>query len=210
MTSEYSSSYKYDVFVSYRRRDRWPEWVSDTFIPLLTRYLNEELDWDVRITFDLDLEGSNVTWPYELAKRLEESAVLIPLWSRSYFRSHWCALEFSHMYERETYFELRTPDKPSGLICPAIVHDDKEGIPLELQTIQCVRLSEWTTCNLPPNSTDALLLEKAIRDWAPHLAKVIRGCPPAQNWPHDTGHRFIEKFHSDDNDNPQPRWTGQK
>jgi hypothetical protein len=60
-------TYSHDIFVSYRRRDMWPVWVREHFVPLLTRYLNDELDWDVRIFFDHRIEKTNVTWPIALA-----------------------------------------------------------------------------------------------------------------------------------------------
>ena len=175
---------------------------------MLKDNLDEELDWDVRIAFDMDLEDTNVDWPAELAKQLSQSAVLVPLWTRSYFRSKWCTAECSHMYKRQNLLVNEPPERRTGLIAPAIIHDGREGIPRALQKIQAVELSTWTTRHLPPNSDHALNLERRIKQWAPKLAEAIRQVPKRRpEWAEDLHTEFIDLFWAGDQPPEAPSWN---
>ncbi|MCP4117767.1 MAG: TIR domain-containing protein, partial [Desulfobacteraceae bacterium] len=173
----------------------WPEWLEKHFVPLLKRYLNEELDCDVRIFYDKQIEKKNVTWPIALAKALSQSAILVPLFSKSYFRSDWCVSEFSHMYKREIDTGFRTIENECGLIVPAIVHDGEENIPDEARIIQSVKIQDYALANLQPRTKDALELEKIIRAWAPEIARCINSAPQYSNsWEKPLSEEFIKKF----------------
>ncbi len=201
--------YDYDVFISYRSRDMWPLWVKVHFVPLLTRYLNDELDWDARIFFDRQLEKSNVTWPIALANGLAHSAILIPLWSKSYFRSPWCVAEFAHMHFRELECGFRTTERETGLISPAIVHDGEDNLPDEARKIECVKLQEYALANLQPNTNDAAELEKLIRDWAPEIALSIESAPPRkESWKEPLAQEFLATFYRQARRQRRPSWSG--
>jgi len=201
--------YDYDVFISYRRRDKWPFWVEEHLVPLLKRYLNEELDWDVGIFFDRDLEKTNVSWPNALAKRLAHSAILIPLWSKSYFRSPWSGAEFAHMRYRKRECGFRTSENEIGLISPAIVHNGTENLPEDARMIEAVMLQEYALANLQPNTNDALELEKLIRDWAPQIALAVESAPPRKDsWEKPLAEEFVATFYRHSRRQRRPSWSG--
>jgi hypothetical protein len=55
-----SVSYTFDVFLSYRRIKRWPQFVEKLFLPMLDHWLCAELGEAPRIYFDVDdIEDGN-------------------------------------------------------------------------------------------------------------------------------------------------------
>ena len=201
--------YAHDIFISYRRGYLWPPWVKKHFVPLLRHFLNDELDWDARIFWDQDLENENVTWPIALAKKLARSAVLVPLWTKSYFRSPWCVAEYAHMRHREIECGFRTVKKPSGLIAPAIIHDGEKNLPTEAQSIQSVKLKDYALTNLQPNTDDATELEKLIRGWAPAIASYVLNAPACdERWEQPLADEFVKNFYSQAQRQRRPSWGG--
>lgn len=168
--------YEYHVFLSYRRYGRWPEWTKKIFVPIFTHWLGEELGENVEIFFDEDME-TGVTWPPRLVQALARSRILVPLFSRQYFNSSWCRLEFSYMLAREKYLGLRTAEQPSGLIIPAIIHDGND-LPRVARWIQAARLEEYSNAFMLLESENATALSALIKRWVPDIVRAIRRAPP--------------------------------
>ena len=174
-------SYKYDIFISYRRHGEWPDWVKEKFLPIFYHWIGEELGRDVRIFFDQNVE-SGTSWPNELAYALAHSKVLVPLWSRQYFNSNWCKAELSHMLMREKECGFRTPNKPTGLIIPATIHDGQD-LPKVIRSISYEQLQECTNIRMAKNSSTEEELSRKICRWAPSIVKAICEVPPHDlNW----------------------------
>lgn len=200
--------YKNDIFISYRRQNALlPRCVKEFIVPLLTEYLNNELDWDVRIFCDFDIENNVVSWPLTLADELARSAILIPLLSRSYFRSSWYRAEFTHMYRREQECGYRTTKQPGGLIAPAIVHNGGDSLPLQVRSFQYVGLSDCVYAHLQRETKDALELEKRIRNWVPGIAACIMSAPSYDvRWIDPLSTELIELFLQKNQPQGRPSW----
>ena len=87
-------NYRYDVFLSYRRR--WPvdDWVKHHFYPALKGWLGESLQREPDIFFDAESINTGTDWPTELQQAHTHSRCLLPVWTRLYFASKWCSAEW--------------------------------------------------------------------------------------------------------------------
>ncbi len=168
-------SYKYDVFISYRRYGLWPKWVEEHFLPLFKHWLGEEHGKNVKIVWDGNLETGN-DWPPDLAEKLAASRTLVPLLSRQYFNSVWCKTELGLMYARESMCGLTGGQQPKRLIVPAIIHDG-EDLPKSIRVIQAAELQDCANVLLAPNSPTREELSTRIRSWVPDVVKAIRRAP---------------------------------
>jgi hypothetical protein len=193
------TGYLHDVFISYRRRDSWPIWIKRHFVPLLRQYLTEELDSDAEIYVD-DLIESGSAWPLSLAHELARSRIVVPLLTRSYFRSSWCVAEINHMFWREQQFpSLKTLREPGGIIAPVIIHDGDKYIPREIGKIQRLELQKYAYVHLQQGTELARELEQAIRDWAPDVAACIRRAPEWDpTWGENAAKAFLDLFYEAD------------
>jgi hypothetical protein len=141
--------YASDIFVSYSRLPKWPDWVRDWFRPLLEYRVGTELGRKVEVFVDQDLEDGS-DWPLALAQKLAESRVLLPLFSRLYVNSKWCRAELSHMFARERACGLRSPANATGLIVPATIHGAKQvAAQLDRRLQVSVHLEQYTAITKP-------------------------------------------------------------
>ena len=171
------TSYSHDIFVSYSRLPKWPDWVKDWFVPLLEQWVGTELGREVRVFVDTTLDDGT-DWPIALANALGDSRMLIPLVSRLYINSKWCRAELSHMLSREEACRLRSPDNPEGLIVPASIHG-KGQLPLPIGArIQINTSLQNYTAVMNKTSPRHEELSDAIRLWAPQIAEAIGRAPP--------------------------------
>ena len=127
-------SYKYDIFISYRRDDETRGWIKKHLVPLVKLHVGQELTRHVTVFYDENLE-TGTSWPPQLGARLAESRILIALWSKDNFYSAWCSKEMEAMLAHEKYAKLRTVSNPRGLIVPFVIHDG-EDFPGSLSHIQ--------------------------------------------------------------------------
>jgi hypothetical protein len=165
--------YRYDIYLSYRRRGEWPDWVQAHFEPLLAHWLGEELGRGPEIFFDArDVETGSV-WPDTLADGLASSRAMVCLWSRSYFGSSWCVAELSHMLERQD-------QTGSRLVVPATIHDG-DRIPETLQYLQVRRLNEYSNPRMTRDSPSSERLSEEIRDFAVAVATAVERAPTYQS-----------------------------
>src|SRR5262249_17868040 len=120
--------YCYDVFISYRRYNPYPQWVKERFMEMFDFYLAHELGRPPEIFIDYKIaEGDS--WPHDLAYALARSKVLVALWTPLYFTSKWCTSELAHMHAREERCGFRHRGRPGGLIVPATLHDGDDFPP---------------------------------------------------------------------------------
>ncbi|ETX05997.1 MAG: hypothetical protein ETSY2_19735 [Candidatus Entotheonella gemina] len=133
--------YKWDVFISYRRREPVRSWVHEHFYKRLYEWLPEKMVREPTIFIDEQIE-TGAPWRDELRNALQTSRFLVAVWSPSYFRSAWCTAEWHTMLAREKQLALGAHTTPKGLIYP-IVFDSKELFPATAATIQYRDFSPW-------------------------------------------------------------------
>jgi len=181
--------YEYDIFVSYKRYGEWTNWVRGEFYNVLRDHLAMELGDDPKIFIDNQLE-SGTDWPSDLARKLTTSRVLVPLFSKMYFGSEWCLKEFYAARFKEDQIGLRTPQRSSGIIVPARIHDGTENdLPAHLQ--ECCRVhaedfTEYAITSLRRNSPRFESFEEKVKTWVKQSVKPAidrtAGTKPEQTW----------------------------
>lgn len=201
-------SYKYDIFVSYRRNPETLAWIKEHFVPLLSLRLEFELKRKPEIFVDEQIESGS-SWPTELGIALGASRVLIPLFTGNYFASVWCTEEFGQMVTREQQAKLRTPDKPRGLIIPAFIHDG-DSFPPKLKHIQPFQIQSCFNPRMARNSQRAEELDAALAAQAPAIASSIQAAPAwRKKWPAEGAAAFHERYfrHAKSEQTSVPRFT---
>jgi len=186
-------SYKYHVFLSYRRYELWPDWVNNIFLPIFKHWLGEEMGEDVDIFIDVQIE-TGVPWPEKLGAALAGSQVLVPLLSRQYFNSNWCKTELASMDARQAVCGFSGGQCHQGLIVPAIIHDGKD-FPESVKKIQGAKLQEVTNVRMVNDGITAEKLSEKIRAWVPDVVKAINRAPeydPA--WQKIAIDEFIQQY----------------
>ena len=199
-----SDGYVHNVFLSYRRFGEWPEWVAETFLPIFTHWLGEEIGTDPGIFFDVGGVDAGCTWPSHLGDALARSRIIVPLWSRLYFNSPWCLAELAHMCAREELCGLRTKARPEGLIVPALIHDG-EALPSFARGIQAALLQDCANVRMTRRSPSAEKLELLIKRWVPSIAQAIHHAPPFDSaWRDLAIDKFVELFQTTEPRQLQP------
>jgi hypothetical protein len=172
-------TYRWDVFLSYKRRGEWPYWIRKHFIPLLEHHVGEELDSGptVRIYWDDAELAAGPDYPPVLATELSSSAVLVPLLSKQYLGSPYCLVELEAMRRREKMYGFRTTVNLASLIVPVVVHDGDE-FPKDISRMQAVPLQALTNPRMSKHSPLAEQLSDRIREkLARPLARAIEAAP---------------------------------
>ncbi len=188
--------YQYDIFISYRRDPLTLKWISEHLVPLLKHTVLLELGVPPNIFVDDQLE-TGTTWPIQLGKKLGDSKLIIPLWTKTFLDSKWCSCEIGHMLEREEKCGFRTIDKPGGLIFPFIIHDG-ETIPASLQAIQQkTGIQDCFNVRMSADSPKAELLADKIREVGKPISDAIQQAPAwSGDWQIAAVNRFVETFHN--------------
>lgn len=182
--------YAHDIFISYKRHPEAYGWIKSHFEPLLAMYVELELGRTPNIFIDSSLEAGT-TWPLELGARLGASAVLVALYTRTYFHSEWCGRELGVMLEREQAEGYRTVERPRGLIVPAVLHDC-ERLPDAVANIQCREIRECFNPRMSRESPRAERLADEIAMLAVSVAHAIEGAPqPRPGWSRSAGEAFL-------------------
>lgn len=186
-------SYEYDIFISYRRCGDWPVWVGDHFLRTLKHCLEVELG-DVKIFFDRNIEAGK-DWPIELGQSLAKSKILVPLLSRQYFSSKWCANEFAMMRKRESMFDIPSRENSSRLIVPAIIHDGKY-LDEDVSRIQSINLSDYTNPHMPYESILRAEMHETITSWVADIENALDVAPEYNDsWLDFTVNGFLETYY---------------
>jgi hypothetical protein len=83
--------YVWDIFISYRRFEKWQIWLDKHFVRLLYACLQPELGKiDVSIFIDRTNLKEGQSWPDSLRQGLARSRILVPLICANYWDSDWC------------------------------------------------------------------------------------------------------------------------
>lgn len=117
-------TYKFDIFVSYRRTETIGGWVKNHLVPRLQLRLNEIAPRNVEVFCDFKM-ADGVNFPAELRNQIKASGLLLSIWSADYFRSTWCMAEWESFRERQKQLGLFTDDHTQGLVYPIRYSDGK-------------------------------------------------------------------------------------
>jgi hypothetical protein len=187
-------SYKYDIFISYRRNPETLDWIKQHFKPLLELRVEFELGRKLDIYLDEQTE-IGTSWPPAIGAALGESRVLIALWTKNYLASVWCTEELSQMLSRERASKLRSVGKPYGVIFPAFIHDG-ESFPPDLQHIKPFEIQNCFNVRMARNSPRAEELDAALSANAKAIAASIDKAPQWRKaWSATAAHAFYQKFY---------------
>src|SRR5262245_22700326 len=118
-------SYEWDVFLSYRRRNDWPQFIEKHFLPKFRHWLEAETKQESKILFDADVIETGEDWPARLADALAHSKTMLSLWSGEYFNSRWCKAELSMMLTRRNTVAPGRYGRPP-IIHAVVMHDTEE------------------------------------------------------------------------------------
>jgi hypothetical protein len=175
-------SYKYEIFISYKRHKETLGWIKRHFAPLLEHRVGLALGAEPRI-FVHEINqfiSAGEHWPQSLGEAIGASKVLIALWTKTFFNSVWCTKEMSLMLARQGE---RADHQRYGLVIPAIIHDG-EDFPAKLQFVQAMDIRSCYNTRMRDDSLKAEELSDLIEIHAEGIASAIRAAPawnPA--WP---------------------------
>ena len=186
-------SYKFDVFLSYSRKSLIEEWVKRFFFEQLNFWLGQEFPArDANIFWDQTGIEPGDRWSDVLKDGLRQSACLVAIWSPSYFKSKWCAAEFSTFLKRASTVKV----KPRRLIIPLRWHDG-ECFPPAAKEIQYCSFEDYTY--LIPETIAYGDFIQSVKHLAKTLKRAIDEAPPFEDWP-ITEPSEIDMLVSDDPD----------
>lgn len=196
------NDYQWDVFISYRRFDKWNEWIDKHFKPLLFQALQPELrKKEVRIFVDRDdvVEGAN--WPDNLRSALASSRILVPLICAGYWDKEWCRRELAIMLEREGVCGFRGHNSVSTLIVPILIHDGNR-IPPSFSNVQFFKAK---AAHVRTHLSSKAGLELFIQNVASRIAEHHGNSPSFDpSWIDLTGDTFINQLMPTDGVNSFP------
>jgi hypothetical protein len=168
--------YQYDVFLSYRASNAWPQYVRAHFQPMLEHWLAASLGRQSQIFYDVNEVDPGRSWPRELANGIAHSRTMVCLWSREYFTSKWCLAELDHMNERRR--SLNGSADPLPLILGVVIHDG-DAVDGDLRVADIQRF-DMKDCNNPwmaEGSEMKAQLSLKVRDFAEYVARAVKQVP---------------------------------
>jgi TIR domain len=174
-------AYQYDIFISYRRSQTVGQWVQNHLAPRLELRLNEVAPVPVRVFCDFKMD-EGVNWPAELKRQVQNSSLLLTVWSADYFRSSWCMAEWQSFRSRETLLGLFSAQNPQGLVYP-VRYADGASFHADAQVTQCRK--DFSRLNYPDDvfRTTAKYLEfdDLVREMAAELVARLGAVPVWRN-----------------------------
>jgi TIR domain len=187
-------TYKYDIFISYKRHPETLGWIKDHFEPLLEHRVGLALGNNPEIFVNEVNQQipAGAHWPKELGDELGASKVLVALWSKTFFNSIWCTKEMSHMLGRQG---ARAAGLKYGLVIPAIIHDG-DDFPKTLEFIQSMDVKHCYNTRMRKDSEKAEALSDLIDKHADGIAHAIAQAPPWNAaWPQQAAEAFFDEFY---------------
>ena len=170
-------SYKYDVFLSYRRDCTCQTWVDEIFYPLFQSYLSEALGYEASIFKDTEAIRTGSAWQSQLKNALAYSKVLVPIFIPSYFWHEYCVREFSVLDYRQKQLGYLTNIKPEGLIVPIRLFDG-EHFPDYVTGIQMLQATEYNIIGDGMKKTELYVrLQYILQKWIYDVCTAIIKSP---------------------------------
>ncbi len=177
------SDYVYDVFLSYHHSGVVKPWVVNILYQQFCDWLTEKLGGaEAKVFIDRKAIQPGHRWPNRLRDAIKTSKCLVPVWSPSYFQSHWCMSEWRSFCEREEVLGINNTSE--SLIVP-ILHNDGDFFPQDAKDIHWTDFSECRS-NMPAftHHHSSVIFEQKIEEFAESVARVVqRARPFRENWP---------------------------
>lgn len=175
--------YEYDVYISYKRVGaNVPAWIRNHFYPLLSDWLSEWHDRDVKVFFD-ERVPIGASWPDQVRTALLRSRILVPVCSPRYFKDEWCVAEWYSMAQREEVVGART------LMYP-VIFCDSDTFPDWAKARRMRNFKNWNQPTPQFESTPAYAeFHREMNLVAEELVTLIEDAPPWEpDWPISTPH----------------------
>jgi hypothetical protein len=161
--------YTWDVFLSYRRRRQYVDWIDDFFLHRFKDKVSENLppEWgEVKVFVDRQAIEPGEDWPKELADALGGSRCLVPLWASDYFGSRWCYSEWQNFH------------RSGRKIVPIQWSNHTRFFPVEAQRMQAADFSLYTLTGEGFRKTEEFVrYQTAIATFAESVAQVLIDLP---------------------------------
>lgn len=170
-------AYKYDVFISYRRKTLFTEWIPKTFIEPFLGYLQEELLREPVVFWDVDNVHVGDQWEKRLLEALATSKVLIPILIPSYFTREWCKREFAAFYHRQKQPKNANQQK---LILPISLWEGQ--YPDYANKLQYL---DWKDYHIVPMNKETDIHSRFRSEVAAFAKKTAIAIKNAPNWEED-------------------------
>jgi hypothetical protein len=203
-------TYKYDIFISYKRHPETLAWIKEHFEPLLSLRVGLALGREpIIFVHEINQQmAAGEYWPQSLGDALGASKVLVALWTRTFFNSVWCTKEMSHMLARQGHLADR---KKFGLVIPTIIHDG-EDFPKTLEFVQFMDIKSCYNTRMRKDSPKAEELSDRIEIHATGIAQAIETAPDWNpSWPENAANEFFREFFQSEaplqSDRPKYRTT---
>lgn len=172
-------AYRYDIFISYVRAPAMGPWIHNHFLPKLKTRLIDYCDPLPEIFCDESMaDGVNLT--EELKATIRDSALLLSVWSASYFRSRWCMAEWQSFRKRDEMLGMFTAANPSSLIYPILYAGTHTAFHPDAQ--KPLLKKDFSELNYPEpvfrESVAYLKFDDLVKEVARDLATRLETLPP--------------------------------
>jgi hypothetical protein len=177
------SGYKFDVFISYCRHGSVQKWLLNHFLPKFLDCLADQVAPMPKVFVDKKMPRG-VKWPEELARALQHTKILVPLFSPPYFESRWCMAEWETMRARESLLGLGTQDRPQTLVYP-VLYSDSQNFPMAARELSWWDFKDLSTPEpVFQESRDWMRFHQRVNELAQDLVELLRQVPEWQpGWP---------------------------
>lgn len=124
--------------------------------------------------------GDGVNLTEELKNAIRKSALLVSVWSASYFRSSWCMAEWQSFRKRDEQLGMFGPDNSSSLIYPILYAGAHNDFHHDAQ--KPLLKKDFSELNYPEpvfkESVAYLKFDDLVKEVARDLATRLRNLPP--------------------------------
>ena len=160
--------YTHDVFLSYRRKRQYVDWLDDFFLDRFRDKLSENLppDWgEVQVFVDRQSIEPGEEWRVEIERALAGARCMVSLWAADYFGSRWCYSEWKSFHQ----------NRP---IVPIQWSIDNRYFPDDAQRVQAANFSAFTLTGEGFRKTEEFAkYQQAIATFALRVRDVIIAAP---------------------------------
>lgn len=181
------ASYRFHIFISYRRVPKVEEWVWQIFKDELANWLREWLDGDEPSVFcDRQDIPTGSKWPLVLADGLRTSCCLVPVWTPSYFQSRHCLAELETFLRRE---DMVGNLNGKGLIVPVLWHPVPSlHYPRLQRSVRETQSMDFTRFTFTGNgfreTARYMEFQEKVREFAKDVAQAVQSTPDFRpDWP---------------------------
>jgi len=152
-------------------------WLADHLLPALSTHLEAAVGRHLSLFFDKAELALGEEWVVAQRRALQQSRIMLGIWSPSYFRSRWCVAEF------ET-FRRRSELNSESLFAPVVIHNGDLFPP----TARQYQMFDMQRYMIPGeafrNSQSYIGFEERVRELSRQLEAMLRKVPPFRSdWP---------------------------